>query len=228
MPVYVENRVHRKSASMSRWLLAIVSLTICNVAFPQDLFDSTVSTTRSYSYLELQYLFDVDASPPVMATLLLGVSSNWSLMAEYFKLDETESLSTLQGDPESVRIDVESQSVSIGALFHTALPAIDRTDFIAGFKFGRTDIEGEVSSDFLNFTIDDSRTFQEAYLGFRRSFFPTLEGEVTVNYLRESDDSETTADITLVFRALEFFDVALAGSQLGGEEIFGIGLRYAW
>ena len=213
---------------MSRWMLAIVSLTICNVALSQDLFESTNSASRNYSYLELQYLFDVDASPPIMATFLLGISTHWSLKAEYFTQDETESLSTLQGDPESVRIDVESQSVSIGGLFHTALPVFDQTDFIAGLMFGRTEIEGEVSSDFLNFTVDDSNTFQEVSLGLRRPFLPTLEGEVTVNYLRESDDSETTADITLVFRALKFLDIALAGNQLGGKNILGLGLRYTW
>ena len=225
---YTVDEVHRKSVSKSRWLLTVVSLTICNVTFSQDLFESNVSTTRSYNYLELQYLFNVDASPPLMATLLLGVSRNWSLKAEYSTRDETELLPTLQGDADSVRIDVESQSGSIGALFHTAVPAIDHTDFIVGLMFGRTEIKGEVLSDFLNFTVDDSRAFQEAHVGFRRSFLPTLEGEIAVNYRRESDDSETTADITLVFRALEFFDVAFAGNQLGGEQTLGIGLRYTW
>lgn len=213
---------------MPRWLLAIVTLSICSESLSQDLFESTNSTTRSYSYLELKYLFNVEASPPLMATLLLGVSGNWSLKADYWTSDETELLTNLQGGSEPVRLDVESRSFSIGAMFHASLPSIADTDWIAGLMVGQIDLTGGVVSEFLDFTVDDSSTFQEVYLGVRRSFLPQLEGEVTVNYLIKPDDRVTTADITMVYRALEFVDVALAGNSLGEDEVFGVGLRYTW
>lgn len=207
-------------------LLALATLILATPAWSQDLFRSANTTTHSYNYVEAQYVFDVDASPPVLATLLLDITNNWSFKAEYYNVDDTDSIPLIEGDSTLFEVTAEAQVLSLGGLYHAPFNWMDRSDWIAGLMIGRIELEGEVPA--FDFQVDDTVNFQEVYLGLRRTFSSRVEGEATVNYYRDSDDNETTADVKLIFRVLDPFDIALSGNELGGEDLFGIGLRYTW
>lgn len=191
----------------------------------QDLFESTSSTSHSYNYLEAQYLVDVDVSPPVLATLLLDVTDNWSFKAEYISQDHGD-VSRLLADPSVGTVTAEEQRISGGALYHTPLAIIGQSDFIAGAMLGRTDIAVELPAQGRSET--SYSVFTEFYSGIRRTLGTRLEGELAINYYIDSDGSALTADAKLVYRVASSFDVALAGNELGVGNVIGIGLRYAW
>jgi len=209
-----------------RWALAVASLMLSTSALSQDFFSSTNSTVHSYNYLELQYLLDVDASPPVLATMVLDISNNWSLKAEYLNQDFGDVTEEFGFDPDMFSFEAEAQVISVGGLYHAPLASVEQTDWIAGLMLGR--IYVSVKEIDLDIVVEDDSGFQEVYAGFRRTFSPRLEGEATLSYFRTSDDSDTTADVTIVYRAFEKLDVALAGNELGDADIIGIGLRYTW
>ena len=209
-------------------LTAVLGFMLSAPVYAQDLFSSTNSTTHSYNYLEAQYLVGVDASPPVLATLLLDVTDNASFKAEYLSQDFGDvgaRLGLLSGQV----VLAEARLLSIGGLYHQPLPMIDQSDWIAGLMFGRAEVEVEAPS--IGVKADDAYSFQEIYAGLRKTLGPRLEGEASVNFYRDSNSTDVTADVKLVYRVATSFDIALAGNELGGGEgsnILGIGLRYTW
>ncbi|MFK7996270.1 MAG: hypothetical protein AB8B87_19180 [Granulosicoccus sp.] len=209
-----------------RGLLVIASALFSTSALSQDLFSSTNSTVHSYNYLEVQYLTDMDASPPVLAALLLDISDNWSFKAEYLNQEYDDLASEFDFVDNSVVVTASAQVLSAGGLYHHPFSRMAQSDWIAGFMLGRTEVSVEIPS--INFSGEADQSFQEFYAGIRRTFTPKLEGEATINLYRDSDTTDTTYDVKVVYRAFEAFDVAVAGNELGGADIIGIGLRYTW
>ena len=208
-------------------LLATGTALCCGGVQAQDLFSSTNTTVHSYNYVEVQYLIDMDTKPPVLASAVLDITENWSLKAEYIQQDFGDIAGFFgESIPEDVIVTLEGQIYSAGALYHKPLESISQSDWIAGFMFGR--LEAELKAPQFGVSESFSESFSEIYAGIRRTLTTELEGEVAVNYYRSSDSSEVTGDVKLVYRLNETFDVALAGNELGGENVFGIGLRYAW
>ena len=218
-------------------ILAGTALTLLSGrAQAQDLFGSTNSTSHSYNYVEAQYLIGVDASPPVLATVLLDVWNNWSITGEFTRQEFGNMAEEIAGlDPRLFNATPELTTFAVGGLYHRQFAMMQQSDWIAGFLIGRG--EGSVDvPEIPGASADIGFNFQEIYAGIRKTLGPSLEGELTLNYLRLSEfgTDEITADAKLVYRALPSFDVALSGNTLGGKgvsddgNIFGIGLRYTW
>lgn len=208
------------------WALALASTLLSTSAISQDLFSSTNSTVHSYSYVEVQYLLDVDAKPPLLASLLLDVSDHWSLKAEYLNQDFGNVAAQFGLDPNRVQLLASAQALGIGGLYHQPLAQIDQTDWIAGFMLGRIEIVGEAPA--INRSTREAQGFQEFYAGLRRTFSSRLEGEAALNLLHTDGEVDLTVDVKFVFRVINSIDLALAGNELGGADIIGIGLRYTW
>ncbi len=228
-------------------VIACLSVAISGAVTAQDLFSSTNSTEHSYNYLEVQYLLDTEASPPVLATLLVNLTDSWSFKAEFSNQDFSDASDELgldalleeEGlDPDAVnaRAGIESRWISAGVLYFKPLANLERSDWIAGLMYGQIDVTVDITLRFgpplPPFLLEESEdfNFQEFYIGIRRTFSPNLEGEATINRFQSSDlFSETTGDVKLVYRVRESLDVALAANELtGNDEFFGIGLRYTW
>ena len=201
----------------------------------QDLFGSTNTTSHSYNFLEVQYLVDVDASPPVLASVLLDVWNNWSIKGEFSRQDFGNTAELRGLDATLFDVNDELTAISVGGLYHQPFPILRQSDWIAGFLIGWG--KASVESEQLAVDFEDTFSYQEVYAGLRKTLAAKLEGEVTLNYLRSPgvDTNEFSADAKLVYRVVRSFDVALSGNTLGGDglsgvdgNIFGIGFRYTW
>ena len=201
----------------------------------QDLFSSTNTTTHSYNFVEAQYLVGIDASPPVLASVLLDVWHNWSIKGEFLRQDFGNVAELVGLDSSLFDVNAELTAISVGGLYHQPLSILRQSDWIAGFLIGWG--EGVVESEQLAVDRKDRFSFQEVYAGFRKTLAARLEGELTLNYLRSpgADTNEFSADVKLVYRVVRSFDVALSGNTLGGDglsgndgNILGIGFRYTW
>ena len=214
-----------KGCTLACTTLALLS----GKAQAQDLFDSTNTTSLRYNYVEAQYLFNLDASPPVLATALLDVWDNWSILGEFLNVDIDDAAEQFGADSQT-EVTAEATLISVGALYHQRFSLLTQSDWIAGFLLGWGEVRLEIPQLFVD--EEDSFSFQELFAGVRKTLAPKLEGEVTLNYSRSSDldVNEITADVTLVYRVLRSFDVALAGNDIGGDDgnNLGIGLRYTW
>lgn len=201
-------------------LAGALALTATSTLQAQDLLRSTGVATRSYNYVEIQYLVDMEASPPLLATLVMDITDSLSFRGEY--LNQSFNIS----DPESgLAFDADAEALSVGVLYHQRLDAMENTDWVAGFMVGRAEVEGR----FLGISAKETNNFQEAYLGIRRTLSSELEFEVGANFYRGDDgDIDPTADVKLVLRIQPSIDIALAGNEIGEADILGIGLRYTW
>jgi hypothetical protein len=222
---------------ISQWLLAASSLIVCSEAVSQDLFKSSNSTTHSYNYIEVQYLLGIETSPPVLGTLLIDVTDEWSFKAEYRSLDFGDVGNVVPAAAQNnFAVTLEAIQYSVGGLYHTPSVNFDQSDWVMGFMLGRSEQTVDLTevTTLERFSIDDTFSFQEVYAGVRRTLSPKLEGEATVNFYRTADFDDLTLDVKLVYRAIDNFDVALSANQLvssdefQGSDILGIGLRYTW
>ncbi|MFK7861766.1 MAG: hypothetical protein AB8B64_23320 [Granulosicoccus sp.] len=213
----------------SKLMLAIAGTVLGTPALSQDLFRSTNTTVHSYSYVEVQYLVDSDASPPLLAALLLDVSSRLSVRAEYLNQDYFVGANPEINRPES---NQDVQELSIGGLYHQPFSRMKQLDWIAGFMLGRGEVNIELPTQRFNGTLEYD--FQELYAGIRRTLASKLEVEALLNFRRQDEltlDTVTTVitgDAKLVYRAFDKVDVALAINEIGDGDQFGIGLRYTW
>lgn len=185
----------------------------------QDLVSSVNSVTRSYNYVEIQYLPEVDADLPILAIAVIDINDNWSLRGEYTKLDID------LGDDS---VDFNAVGYSLGVLYHKPLAAMSNSDWVAGLSFGKIDLE--IDYIYLDEPITGTTDFQEGYLGIRRTLTPQLEGEVGVTAYHDEDDSDISfsGDLKLVFRVRPSLDIALSLNEIGEGDLFGFGLRYTW
>ncbi|MFK7853996.1 MAG: hypothetical protein AB8B79_07785 [Granulosicoccus sp.] len=190
-------------------------------AWAQDLLGSTGSTTRSYSYFEVQYLPELDTDLPLLANLVVDITDSISVRAEYLK-----QASTLIDAGTGLEIDFDGEALSLGLLYHQPLAAIADSDWVAGLSFGRVRVEGSFANGLFN--VETSDDFQEAYAGIRRTLSDKVEGEAGITAFRILGDTDFTGDLRIVFRVRPSVDVALALNEIGEGDLFGIGFRYTW
>lgn len=207
---------------MRQFTFAGIAGLLAVVAAPvqaQDLVSSVNSVTRSYNYVEIQYLPDVDADLPILAIAVIDINDNWSLRGEYTKLDID------LGDDS---VDFDAVAYSVGVLYHKPLVAMSNSDWVAGLSLGRIDLE--IDYAFLDEPITGSVDFQEGYLGIRRTLTPKLEGEAGVTAYHDEDESDISleGDLKLVYRVRPSLDIALSLNEIGEGDLFGFGLRYTW
>lgn len=191
----------------------------------QDLFGSANSVTRSYNYVEAQYLPGMDVDLPVAATIVVSVTDQWSIWGQYIQADNDSAGGEL-GLGEATAADISVSAMSLGLLYHSSFQMFADTDWVAGFAVGRVETEGNVPVFSLRY--ESTTTVQEAYLGLRRTLAPKLEGEIGLDVLRSDGDFDTTGIVKVVYRVLPAIDIALGLNDIGEEDTFGIGLRYTW
>lgn len=187
----------------------------------QDLLGSTGSTTRSYSYFEVQYLPELDADLPLLANLVVDITDSISVRAEYLK-----QATTIVEPSSGLEIDFDGEALSLGLLYHQPLAAIADSDWVVGLSLGRVSAEGSAFGGLLTTEVSDNT--QEAYAGIRRTMTDKIEGEAGLTALRVSGDTDVTGDLRVVFRVRPSVDVALALNEIGEGDFFGIGFRYTW
>ena len=202
-------------------LFTIFTLTASAPLWSQDLLGSTGSTTRSYSFVEVQYLPDLDADLPLLATIVVDVADSISVTGQYLK----QSTSLIEPETQ-VEFDLDGEALSIGLLYHQTLDAISDSDWVAGLSLGRVRAEGSALNGLV--TAKSSEEFQEGYIGIRRTMTNTIEAEFGLTALRLDGDTDVTGEFRAVFRIRPSLDIALALNEIGEADLFGVGFRYTW
>lgn len=199
-------------------LLLVANLTLSGPVAAQDVFGSTGSSSRSYSYIEFQYLTNVDTDTPIYIIALLALNDRLSLSAEYLQQSDSVVI-------EGFDVDATADGTSVGLLYHRPFNRFEDTDWVAGLAIGK--ITAEASADALGLTEKTDDNFQQAYLGLRKTLSERLEGEVGIRLTR-IDSTDTSGDVRLVYRLAESIDVALGVQDVPDENFLGIGFRYTW
>lgn len=214
---------------MSRYstlILSILSLMGSSHLQAQDLLGSTGSVTRSYSYVEFQYLPEIADDTdglPVLLDIVVAVTDTISLTGGYQLA--AASASNAAGD---VTAAVQVQSLTVGVSYHQELTALANSDWVAELSLGRNEVKASRNERGDVTSAQGSSNFQFAYAGIRRSFTDKLEGEVGITVERNEVDTEVTGEIRAVYRLMDPIDIAVAFNDIGETDLFGIGLRYTW
>ena len=77
-------------------------------------------------------------------------------------------------------------------------------------------------------SVSDTGSFQEVYLGLRRTLTDGIEGELGARRWKADGDAEVTGEAKLVYRYAESLDIAFGLREITESNIIGIGLRYTW
>lgn len=190
-------------------------------AWAQDLLRSTGSSARSYNYVEAQYLVNVDLDAPILATAQVALNDRFSLIAVFNKLDES-------GTEQNVSVNVEATEISLGLSYHDLFQFLPATDWVAALSYGQVDYSIDASDTVNTLTVSDKDDFFEAYAGLRHSVNDRLEAEAGLSLVHLEGNTDTSGDLTLVYRVAERLDVALGLNGVTEEDTVGIGLRLTW
>ena len=202
---------------LAKLLAAILVVTICTPVFAQDVLRSTGTSARSYNYLEGQYLTNVDTDTPLVLTLLVDLAGSLSLVAKYIKV-------TASVAEQGIEVSGSAVSKSIGIVYHQSLEALDQTDWVVEFSAGKQEVTLSIPGQ----SVSDTGSFQEVYLGLRRTLTDGIEGELGARRWKADGDAEVTGEAKLVYRYAESLDIAFGLREITESNIIGIGLRYTW
>lgn len=200
----------------ARLLAASFALVVCTPLFAQDLFRSTGTSTRSYNYIEAQYLFELDIDVPVLATFLIDIDESLSLTAEYFTISQ---ILTFNGED----FDVDATTAIAGLLYHRPLSREKNIDWFVAMSVGRE--EAMVSA--RGQTLKDATRKHVGLLGLRLTISAGLEAEAAVR-VQQVVSTDVTAELKVVYRVAGNFDIALGARDVSNADLLGIGLRYTW
>lgn len=195
----------------------------------QDLFDSTNTATRSYNFVELQYITDMDVDLPLLANISVAVTDSISFVGVYTKTD----VDVDDDDTDGITLDAGVESFGIGLEYHNTFNYFSDTDWVAGLIVGqaRIDLSASAVDEFgqdIGIQIEDTSSFQQASLGLRRTLTAKFEGEAGLSLFRTSDDSEVTGFAQVVYRLIPAVDIAISLTDITEQDLVGIGLRYTW
>lgn len=231
----------------ARLLTASFALVVCTPLFAQDLFKSTGTSTRSYNYIEAQYLFDTVINVPILATLLLDIDESISITAEYLKQSDSVLFEDFDDDGD-VNVDAESTSAMIGLLYHQPLSRQRNIDWVAAVSVGQVEAMAAARGVSLKST---ART-HVGYFGLRQSISARLEAEIGARIVQRDATKATVGvpdnipfdpdtvdtriagatdvlvDLKVVYRIAGFFDIALGVQGVSEGDLLGIGFRYTW
>jgi len=196
--------------------------------YAQDLLSSTGTATRSYSFVEFQYLPEIAKDTdelPIRLSLIAAVTDSISLTGRYQQAAFADS------DNAGNALTAEIESIQGGVLYHQEFPYLADSDWVAGLSVGRNDSTLRATTNGVTVGGGEATiNFQEAYVGLRRSFTDKIEGEAGLVVFRTREDTDVSGSIRVVYRLLDPVDIAVAVNEIGGDadELFGIGLRYTW
>jgi hypothetical protein len=200
----------------ARLLATGFALVVCTPLFAQDLFKSTGTSTRSYNYIEAQYLLELDIDVPVLATFLIDIDESLSLTAEYFTVSDIVNF-------EGVDVDVDASTATAGLLYHRPLSRAKNVDWFVAMSIGRE--EAMVSAG--GQTLKDAKRKHVGLVGLRQSISAKLEAEAAVR-VQQVNTTDVTVDFKVVYRVAGNFDIALGARDVSDTDLLGVGLRYTW
>lgn len=194
-------------------------------ASAQDILSSTGSSTRSYSYLEVQYLTNVDQSTPFVVTGLLDLSRGFALTGQY-----TNQSEQLISDSADLTGEARTDLFILGLLYHNRIGLVPNTDWFVELGLGHLQLDVDTSI----VEISQGVLIGRAVGGFRHTFSERVEAQVSAEalYADGTDVTNESIDLTVsataVFRVLSFFDLALSVNEVPSANIFGLGFRFTW
>lgn len=208
-------------------ILSILSLVGSANLHAQDLFGSTGSTTRSYSYVEAQWLTNLDTDGvPLRANILVAITDSISISGEYFS--QSGVVPFLGTD-----VEIEVEQISAGLVYHRPFTFIENSDWVVGLSLGQVRANLRAANADRSVSVKTEDPIQQLYVGIRRSIVDKLEGEVGINVVRSEEDTSAVGSVRFVYRVLPAIDIALALNDIGADDdrqdnLLGIGLRYTW
>ncbi|MCK5923158.1 MAG: hypothetical protein KAG66_19620 [Methylococcales bacterium] len=203
-------------SNAARLLAASFALLVCMPLFAQDLFKSTGTSTRSYNYIEAQYLFELDIDVPFLATFSIDIDESLSITAEYFTISQ---ILTFNGED----FDVDASTAIVGLLYHRPLSRQRNIDWFAAMSVGRE--EAMVSAG--GQTLKDTTPKHVGLVGLRQSISARLEAEAAVR-VQQVVSTDVSVEFKVVYRVAGNFDIALGARDVSDADLLGIGLRYTW
>jgi len=179
--------------------LSILFILSSSQLHAQDLLSSTGNATRSYSFVEFQYLpelADDTDGLPLLLNAIAAITDRISLTGEYQRVGNNAS--NAAGDTAKL----EGENLQGGFLYHQEFPFLADSDWVAGLSVGRTRLEAERTrnSDGLRETAESTVNFQEVYAGLRRSFTDKIEGEAGLTVYRDRNDTDVTGNIRVILQ----------------------------
>jgi len=198
---------------------------LANQSNAQDILSSTGVSTRSYNYVEVEYLTNVDQDTPFLINGLLDISRGFSITGRY-----TNQREQLVSDSASFSGEASTDLFTIGLLYHNRLFRLPNTDWFVEAGIGRLQLDVDTEAVQISQGINLVRLAG----GVRQTLTERLEVEVSTNFLHAADTDVTneTQDLTVaargVYRVTRNFDVALSLTEVPSVNIVGLGFRFTW
>ncbi len=183
----------------------------------QDVFRSVGKSSKSYRYVEAQYLIDSGVDNPYIASAYYSISDNVALRFSYFRYAGVVPV-------EGQLVNAALERTLVGAVYYKPFVYLSETDWIAGLDIGREVISARLGAARASL----SDTAIQGYLGLRKSVGPKLEVQGGVNVVNANGDTNDSIDVVAVYRIGEFLDAAVGVLGVGDIDQVGIGLRYTF
>lgn len=203
----------------------LLSALLANPSSAQDILSSTGVSTRSYNYIEVEYLTNVDQDTPFLINGLLDISRGFALTGRY-----TNQREQLISDSASFSGEASTDLFTVGLLYHNRLLALSNTDWFVEAGLGRLELDVNTEAVQISQGINLGRLAG----GIRQTVTERLEVELSTVYLyaASTDITNETGDLTVsargVFRVARNFDVALSFTEVPSVNIVGLGFRFTW
>lgn len=205
--------------------LLLLCALIANPTKAQDILASTGVSTRSYNYVEVEYLTNVDQDSPFLINGLLDISRGFALTGRY-----TNQREQLISDSPILSGEASTDVFLIGLLYHTQLLNLSSTDWFAEVGVGRLQLD--VDTEAVQIT-QGINLFRLAG-GVRQTVTERLEIELSADFffVASTDVTNQSEDFTVsargVFRVARNFDLALSLTEVPSANILGLGFRFTW
>lgn len=203
----------------------LFSALVANQADAQDILASTGVSTRSYSYIEAEYVVNSDQETPIIINGLVDIARGFALTGRY-----TNQRDQFTSDVDSFSGDATLDLFTVGLLYHNQLFELKNTDWFAEIGVGRLQLQ--VDTEAVKLTQGINVALLSG--GVRHTVTERLELELATNFLiaQQTDVSNQNTDFTVsargVFRVTRNFDVALSLTEVPTANIIGLGLRFTF
>ncbi len=214
---------HRLHTTLSTLLLLCAFAS--HSAKAQDILASTGVSTRSYSYVEVEYLANVDQDFPFLINGLLDISRGFAITGRY-----TNQRAQLVSDSEALSGEARSDLFTVGLLYHNQFLNFSNTDWFAEVGAGRLQLNVETNLADITQGINLFRLAG----GVRHTLSERLEVELSTDFLlaAATDITNQSSDLTVsargVYRVTRNFDLALSFTEVPNANNIGLGFRFTW
>lgn len=203
--------------------IILLSALISNPLAAQDILSSTGVSTRSYNYVEVEYLTNVSQDAPFLINGFLDISRGFAISGRY--TNQSAQLNLVSDD-----LEISTDQFTLGLLYRNQLLGLSNTDWFAEVGIGRLQVQ--IDSNAIRAT-QGVNLFRLSG-GLRRTITERLEVELATNFLLTQSDGfvNEVQDLTVsargVYRVGKNFDVALSLIEVPNANLVGLGFRFTW